>query len=237
VGSSPTSHPKAVSESLLLLFLTAKFMKIRILMAALAALMLSACVNEGQLQTGDLLFVGYPKGTLDGGLAGAIASSTAVEEGLDFVHTAIIDMDGDTPYVIDATIKYGVDRHPLSTLVEQFKLQDGSAPSLVVMRLKDNGKALEFVENAKAYIGESYDAAFMAGNGKHYCTELVYDSYVDGGEHLFDTVPMNFKGPDGEFPRYWVELFELIGYPIPQGEPGTNPQQMSESDCLVVVNY
>ena len=199
--------------------------------------MLAGCAQEQTLRTGDLLFVGYPKGTLDGGLAGAIAASTGAGDELDFVHTAIIDMEGDVPYVIDATIKYGVDRHPLDTLVEQFKLLDGTPASLVVMRLQDDSRAQEYVQNAKAFLGEEYDAAFMADNGRHYCTELVYDSYIRDGEHLFDTVPMNFRGPDGEFPRYWVELFDLIGYPIPQDQPGTNPQQMSGAPCLVQVAY
>ena len=44
---------------------------------------------------------------------------------------------------------------------------------------------------------------------------------------------MNFKNPDGEFPLYWRQLFEMIGSPIPQGEDGTNPQDMSRSTALV----
>ena len=47
---------------------------------------------------------------------------------------------------------------------------------------------------------------------------------------------MNFKGPDGEFPLYWQQLFALIGQAIPQDVPGTNPKEMSRSEALVTVD-
>ena len=43
---------------------------------------------------------------------------------------------------------------------------------------------------------------------------------------------MNWKDASGEFPAYWVWLFDLIGEPIPQDVPGTNPQQMATEPIL-----
>lgn len=43
---------------------------------------------------------------------------------------------------------------------------------------------------------------------------------------------MNFKGPDGEYPAYWVKLFAKMGVPIPQDVPGTNPRDMMLSPAL-----
>lgn len=213
-------------------------------LAAAACFFISGCSEKTEgIRTGDLLFVGYPEGFLNhvpgesGGMADAIAASTG-KGGTEFVHTAILEATDSGIFVIDATIKYGVDRHPLDTLIAQFTLSDGSLPELVVMRLKDPSKAEEHVANAKKYIGEEYDSSFMAGNGKHYCTELVYDSYTGtDGEPLLQCVPMNFKGPDGEFPPYWVWLFDLIGEPIPQDEPGTNPQEMIGDPALRPVKF
>ena len=44
--------------------------------------------------------------------------------------------------------------------------------------------------------------------------------------------PMNFLSPDGSLPPYWEDLFERLNMPVPQGLPGTNPQDMSLSPLL-----
>ena len=36
-------------------------------------------------------------------------------------------------------------------------------------------------------------------------------------------------------PRYWVALFEKLGEPIPEGEPGTNPNEMARDPQLVEI--
>ena len=46
---------------------------------------------------------------------------------------------------------------------------------------------------------------------------------------------MNFKAPDGTMPPYWEWLFGKLGMEVPQDLPGTNPQDMSMSPCLVDV--
>lgn len=213
-------------------------MKLRIsAIIAAIGIIASACENKSDcIQNGDLLFVGLPMDYSIGGMASAIADATGSGE-TNYIHTAILEVDGEgAVWIIDATIKHGVDRHPLDTFLVDFTLNDGTLPRLDVMRLKDNSRAGEYVQNAKKFLGEEYDKWFMEGNGMHYCTELVYDSYVHDGEHVFETVPMNFKNAEGEFPKYWVELFSLIDAPIPQDEPGTNPQQMRFSPALEEVN-
>ncbi len=140
-------------------------------------------------------------------------------------------------WIIDATIKRGVDRHPLDTFITDFTLKDGSLPVFIVKRLKDPSKASEYVANSRKYLGRPYDLHFGVSDDSLYCSELVRDCYVGpDGKHVFGTVPMNFKGPDGEFPLYWRQLFEKLGSPIPQDVPGTNPQDMSKSPALVTVS-
>lgn len=204
--------------------------RLAILILTLACL--TGCTASEQLQTGDLIFVGIPA---DSGESGSIGEAIALSTGdgeLNMIHTAIVEVDAEGIWIIDATLKHGVDRHPLDTLFADFRRSDGSMPEFEVMRLCDTRDVSSFVESAKTHIGEGYDVYFMPDNGMHYCTELVYDSYIRDGEHLFEAAPMNFKGPDGEYPQYWVRLFQRIGKDIPQGVDGTNPQDMYGSDRL-----
>ena len=197
-------------------------------------------VEDTCIETGDLLFVGIPMDYMEDNMAQAIVDATSSGDSINFIHTAILEVDKEGAiWVIDATLAYGVDRHPLDTLLKQFTLHRGNAKATFeVMRLADDKHVLSYVEKAKTLLGEPYDQSFLAENGKHYCTELVYDAYVDAdGHHLFETVPMNFKNAEGEMPAYWTWLFGELGEPIPQGEPGTNPQQLHASPLLVHVLY
>lgn len=206
---------------------------------ALALLLSAACSRQTEpvLRTGDLLFVGLPwdyrADSTD--MGGAIVEATG-SDSINFIHTAIVETRGDSTWIIDATLKRGVARYPLDTFLVDFTLRDGSSPSFVVMRLKDSPKVADYVENAKKFIGLPYDSTFMPGNGAMYCTELVRESYRrDDGSCIFGDKPMNFKNLEGEFPAYWVKLFASLGMPIPQGVPGTNPQDMAKETVLTRV--
>lgn len=166
------------------------------------------------------------------------AISDATGDGkLNFIHVAIVDMDEDGAWVIDATTEHGVDRHPMSVFLDDFTLEDGTYPTFVVKRLKGDHDIDLYLDNARSFCGRSYNLSFLPDDSALYCSELVRDSYVtEKGDTLFGTVPMNFKGPDGEYPAYWKELFEKLGKPIPQGYPGTNPQDMSAEAILETVD-
>ena len=211
-----------------------------------SALLLFSCHNAKQeeqqdgIQTGDLLFVGLPLDyhlTDSTSMDDAITSATGREGEINYIHVAILERDEqDSLWVIDATIKHGVDRHPFSVYLSDFTLKDGSYPVMDVMRLKDNTNATEYVNNAKTFVGRGYDMYFSSDNTEQYCSELVRNSYVTStGEYLFSEAPMNFKSDDGTFPPYWIELFNLLDEPIPQGEMGTNPNDMSKESCLMKV--
>lgn len=189
------------------------------------------CQRQDVLKTGDLVFVGIPLDySLDStSMGSAIASSTGRLDELNIIHVAIAEVDEDGTWIIDATIKHGVDRYPLDTFLTDFTLKDGSLPVFEVMRLKDyDGLADEAVANAKGFVGLPYDTHFLPGNAAMYCSELVQESYLDNkGMRIFPSEPMNFKDENGEFPLYWTQLFALLGEPVPQDVPGTNPKAMS----------
>ena len=196
-------------------------------------------VETPHVETGDLLFVGIPMDYGDDSMEQAIADATSSGDTTNFIHTAILEVDAQGAiWVIDATIRRGVDRHPLDTLLSDFTLHRGGRATFEVMRLRDNQHAATYVEQAKEFLGEDYDEYFMTFNGRHYCTELISDAYVDAdGHQRFVPVPMNFKNKEGEYPSFWVRLFEKLGEPIPQGELGTNPQDMHASPDLIHVLF
>lgn len=206
----------------------------------LAAAALTACATSAPgpaLKTGDLVFVGIPaegSAVAEGSMGQAIAASTGSGD-IDYIHTAILEVDSEGTWIVDATDKRGVARYPLDTFILDFHRHDGSFPTFEVFRLKDAEGVEGFVAAAKKYLGESYDLGFLPENGMHYCTELVYDAYIRNGEHIFEAAPMNFKDESGEFPAFWVRTFKKIGAEIPQGKLGTNPQAMHGSDAIEYV--
>ncbi len=211
--------------------------KLALIFVAILALSGCSTPKAKGLCTGDLVFVGIPGDySLDPDSMGSAISDATGSGDLNLIHVAILEVGKDSTWIIDATIKRGVDRYPLDSFLTDFTLKDGSMPVFIVKRLKDNRMAEQFVENAKQFLGRPYDIWFSPDNEAMYCSELVRDSYrTPEGGYLFDAKPMNFKNSEGEFPLYWQQLFELIGQSIPQDEPGTNPQDMSQAPVLTEV--
>lgn len=201
-------------------------------------LALAGCTGREQssLRSGDLVFVGIPMdySLEEGSMSEAISAATSDSTELDLIHMAILEVSEDSTWIIDATIKHGVDRHPLDTFLRDFTLKDGSLPVFKIMRPKvSEAEARQFVDNAKKYLGQPYDVSFLPDNGAMYCSELVYNSYVsEDGTHLFSEAPMNFLDSEGNMPLYWTQLFALLGQDVPQGVPGTNPQKMATEKAL-----
>ena len=205
---------------------------------AIAAAITCSCRQENpHIQKGDLIFVGLPMDydVEADSMDAAIASATGTDE-LNLIHVAIADVDSAGVWIIDATLKYGVDRHPLDTFLTQFTLKDGSLPEFIVKRVK-GVDADAAVKNALTYCGRGYDMYFDPNNEEQYCSELVQNSYLDAeGKQVFPSAPMNFQAPDGTMPVYWEWLFGLLGMEVPQGIPGTNPHDLSLSPLLETVN-
>lgn len=205
-------------------------------MIAVCLLVAAACGERAEtLRSGDLVFVGLPASFAqeETAMDGAISAATGSRDSLNFIHVAIVEKDSVGTWIIDATLRRGVDRHPLDTFLRDFTPGDGSAPVFKVMRLRERSRAEAAVQKAKAVLGLPYDLSFLPDNGAFYCSELVQECYLDeDGNPIFRSAPMNFKNAEGEFPSYWEQLFARLGEEIPQGLPGTNPQAMSADPRL-----
>ena len=192
----------------------------------IAAVILTGCMNTG-LRTGDLAFVRADAAPDSVSMSKAISSATG-----DVIHVAIVEVADGGVWVIDATDQRGVDRHPLDTLIADFTTRDGIHPRLEFKRLRNDGKVKAFIRKAKTLVGRPYDWYFSTDNDAYYCSELVWSCY----EGVFPLRPMNFAADDGSYPAFWVELFDRLGCPIPQGAPGTNPQDLYDNPALVPVS-
>ena len=211
--------------------------------AALLTIIISACTGAKApkaetLKTGDLIFFGLKADYLpeDNTMATAIADATG-KDSVNLIHVAIAEVEADSVWIIDATIAHGCDRHPIDTTFKDFTLKDGSLPLFFVKRLPDSVDVKAAVERAKLLCGQPYDVHFLPDNGALYCSELVRESFLDSrGNNIFRNKPMNFKNSSGDFPQYWVWLFDKLGEPIPQDIPGTNPQDMFEDPILTDID-
>ncbi|MGM9736013.1 MAG: YiiX/YebB-like N1pC/P60 family cysteine hydrolase [Candidatus Cryptobacteroides sp.] len=190
------------------------------------------------LRNGDLVFVMSDSSAM----SSAISDATSDGEGPSFDHVGIIAVEDDGVKVIEARSDKGVAVTPWQEFLEEAPSY-GDKVGICIRRVSSEvagSKSFDpdaAVRKARSFVGLPYDWEYEHGNQAIYCSELVWLSYLDSeGKPLFEAVPMNFKGPDGNFPEFWTNLFEKLGKPIPQGCPGTNPNDLSRSDILVNMN-
>ncbi|QKG79264.1 YiiX/YebB-like N1pC/P60 family cysteine hydrolase [Tenuifilum thalassicum] len=191
-----------------------------------------SCTREFEFKSGDLLFQDIDCGPL----CDAIENVTSGYEGRKISHVGIVNVTDSGTYVIEA---YGTVR--LTELKEfmQRSIDRAGNPKIIVGRLQPRyTKYLaESVNRAIKLVGCPYDDDFLLNNGKYYCSELVYETYLDDeGNHLFNLRPMTWKNPlTGEYDSTWVEYFSDKNQPIPEGKPGCNPADYSRSPKLSIV--
>lgn len=191
------------------------------------------------LKDGDLIFQESFSKNMDS----AIKQVTSGIDNYNFTHVGIVYKDSlsNSFYVIEAT-------HPSVkiTPLEEYlipKKNENYSPISVVGRLKAPYQKLvsQAIKEALKLIGKKYDDAFDLTNDRFYCSELIYKIlYISNkNEDVFPLNVMTFKSPKtGKFIPYWVDHFQKLGIPIPEGKLGINPGAMSKSKVIdIVYNY
>ncbi|MCH5240429.1 MAG: hypothetical protein J1F38_09415 [Muribaculaceae bacterium] len=180
------------------------------------------------LKSGDLLFLSEENSAF----SNAIVESTAQNDSIKLIHVGIIEIVDDEPYLIEASPSNGVREIPIRDFLQDNK------EKIFVRRIKFEFPVEQAITRAKSHIGEPYDWWYLPDNNKMYCSELVYESFLDAnGNRIFNSIPMNFRDSSGNIPDFWIELFNKIGEEIPEGLPGTNPNDMFKSGFLRAVDY
>lgn len=200
-------------------------------------MLLASCdygaIERSELQEGDILFQ-----DLDCGPAcDAIEKVTQGANGLDFSHCGIVVKQNGELKIIEA---YGsVQAVAVDEFMERSTDEHGY-PKVVVGRVLEEDKELaaKSAKVAKEYIGKPYDKEFKMGDGKYYCSELMYEVYktANGDKEYFPLNKMTFKEPDStDFMPFWVEYYEKLQTPIPEGELGINPGAISRSGQFRII--
>ena len=178
---------------------------------------LSVCSVKSQT-TGDLLFVR----SKDSDMEKAISASTG-----EYTHVALVVCDTNGfPWVYEATRPDGVKRSTFIVWNDEYVQQYD------VFRFTVPFDTADVISRAKRFLWKPYDDAFLPENDKLYCSELIYECFWKDGEHLFEAKPMNWRDADGKIPEYWIEHFQKLGVPVPEGVLGTNPTDMAKSPLL-----
>lgn len=224
----------------------------RCALAALAAAALVGCQTgrvstEGEIvvplfsaenwtpRPGDLLFQ-----DLDGSpFCDAVEAVTQGWHGAALTHVGLVARDANgAPVVIEALTK-GVVETPLAEFLARSRDDEGR-PKVLVGRLRVRHEPLipAAIAAARQRLGRPYDDAFDIGNDAYYCSELIHLAFqeANGGQPLFALEPMTFRDPrTGETFPVWVEYFEKLGAPIPEGAPGLNPGGLSRAEEIQII--
>lgn len=200
-------------------------------------------VSVSDLRGGDLLFVVNGQGN-------NITDVTDGVDGLGIDHIAVFS-DGN---VVEAIPEYGVVENPL----DSFLIRLSDRESVLVGRI-EGVDVEESVANARKFLGRPYDDIFMPSDSAIYCSELVQKSFVfkDGLKErdqnvkevdskatgswtkhfVFGTIPMSFHDSTGNVTEFWTKFYSARGLAVPEGEPGTNPGQLSRDPNVRILGY
>lgn len=186
----------------------------------LAATLFGSAQNKVmQLQEGDLLFCISAQGN-------AITQVTQGVEGLRIDHVGMVHHRNDSVYVLEAVHK-GV----VLTPIDRFLVRRDSL--VFASRLVDTTGVSRSVARAMQYLGRPYDFLFMPSDDTFYCSELVQKNYLDAqGELIFQSIPMSFHDETGMVTQFWKDYYARRGMQVPEGEPGSNPGDLSRSPKL-----
>lgn len=193
--------------------------------ALLLAGLLPAQAASLRLENGDLLFVT----AASTGLSGAINDATGRQGTVSYDHVALIAQQGEATAVLHADEK-GSREQPLSAFLAEAKARHRT---VVVYRLQGASRSAipDAVARARTLLGKPYNVTYVQDEDSYYCSDFIERAFR--AHQVFATQPMNFRNlQTGEISPYWVAFYRARGMEVPQGAPGTNPNDMSAAPVL-----
>ena len=177
-----------------------------------------------ELQEGDLLFCCADT-------ANAITAVTSGVEELPIDHVAVFHRIGGKkgiPFVVEA-IQPVVQLTPIDTFLYR-------SPHVIVGRVTADCSMERSVKKCITMLDKPYDDLYLPGDSAVYCSELVQLNYVTSdGSLVFAPVPMSFHDDSGRVTDYWIEFYRQRGMTVPEGEPGTNPGELSRRPQITII--
>jgi hypothetical protein len=181
-----------------------------------------------QLKDGDLIFQSMNCGEL----CEAINQVTEGYNGIDFNHIGMIVTQSDSILVLEASGSK-VKLTPLKT----FKSYTNQ--TMYVGRLKKRFQKLipNAIEFGLQQLDKPYDDAYLYDNESYYCSELIYDCFLQAnGKPFFKLYPMTFKAPgSNDYFKAWADYYQKLNVTIPEGKLGCNPGGISTSKRIKIL--
>lgn len=202
-------------------------MRIAALLLLLVAL-LPATALARKVQDGDLLFVTAART----GLSGAIDDATATQGEPSFDHVALVAHAGETQVVLHAD-ELGSREQPLQAFIDEATAKHRQ---IVVYRLTPEHRPAipDAIAQARRMLGKPYNQTYVQDDNSYYCSDFIERAFR--AHQVFALQPMNFKNlQTGKVSSYWTEFYRSKGMAVPQGLPGTNPNDMAKAAALRMV--
>jgi hypothetical protein len=167
----------------------------------------------------------------------SIEAVTSGYQGAQLSHCAIITSVGTSNH--DTILTEAIGETVTQTTLHDFL---NLSNKVFVGRLIDEYQYM--IPDAITYIqtdlnGKPYDYIFDITDDTYYCSEIIYEGLkkADNTQELFSLKPMTFNEPGTDMPFvHWVDYYEDLGHPIPEGALGLNPGRMSRSDAIEIIH-
>ncbi len=182
--------------------------------------------SANQLKSGDLIFVEARQKQL----SGAINRVTQLSEEENFDHVGLVEVTQQGVFVLHASVKQGSNKESLANF---YNKNVENNQQMVAYRLHQPHRhhIKPAIEQAHSMLGKPYNLSYVLDEQRYYCSDFVERAFREGA--VFEHIPMNFRNPEtGAADEFWVGFYEQLGRDVPQGEPGTNPNQLARSDKL-----
>ena len=166
----------------------------------------------------------------------AIEAVTQGYNGSQLSHCAIITAVG--PSYQETILTEAIGDYVIETTLEEFL---NRSDKVIVGRLKNDYRYMinDTVEHISTnLLGKKYDYIFDITDDTYYCSEIIYEGLkvADSSQEILALNPMTFNEPGTNEPfRHWVDYYNELNHPIPEGELGLNPGGMSRSDAIDIV--
>lgn len=184
----------------------------------------SVATSAQQLQEGDLLFSCTQE-------PNAITAVTSGVERLPIDHVAVVHHIGGEqgPLFVIEAVKPMVCLTPIDTFM-------CNNPQVIVGRVNQAFDVHNSIRGCLRLVGKPYDDLYLPGDSAVYCSELVQMNYAfENGSRVFETVPMSFHDSTGQITDYWKDFYNSRGLAVPEGEPGTNPGELSRRPVVSII--
>jgi len=191
-----------------------------------------SCAKQS-FQVGDIFFQDLDCGPP----CQAIEAVTSGYQGAQLSHCAIITSIGTSNH--NTILTEAIGETVIQTTLHDFLNRSNK---VFVGRLIDEYQYM--IPDAITYIqtdlnGKPYDYIFDITDDTYYCSEIIYEGLkkADNTQELFSLKPMTFNEPGTDMPFvHWVDYYEDLGHPIPEGALGLNPGRMSRSDAIDIIH-